>query len=77
MAYKFYEYYFYIISESKKSLVNHSDNDDNIEEIPFDESKLEKKKLQGKTRSRIAISEEVFGCFNKKETIQLKRVFKS
>ena len=35
------------------------------------EAKLKKKKEQGKSRSRIAISSEVFGCFNKKETVQL------
>jgi hypothetical protein len=36
--------------------------------------KLEKKKAQGKSRSRIAISSEVFGNFNKKETIELNNI---
>lgn len=48
-----------------------------MEEIPFDESKLAKKKLQGKTRSRMGISEEVFGSFNRKESAELKSVPKS
>lgn len=38
------------------------------------EAKLAKKKAQGKSRSRIAISEEVFGCFNKKEAVALTEV---
>ncbi len=32
---------------------------------------MKKKKAQGKSRSRIAISEEVFGNFNKKEVVEL------
>lgn len=35
------------------------------------EAQLIKKKAQGKSRSRMAISEEVFGCFNKKEAVAL------
>lgn len=38
------------------------------------EARLVRKKAQGKSRSRIAISEEVFGCFNKKEAVQLTEI---
>lgn len=38
------------------------------------QAKLLKKKAQGKTRSRIGISEEAFGSFNKKETMELTEV---
>lgn len=48
--------------------------EDEFDEIPFDHSKLQKKKNQPKTRSRIGISEEVFGSFNKKEVPSLKMV---
>jgi len=38
------------------------------------EAKLLKKKAQGKSRSRMAISEEVFGNFNKKEHVELLEI---
>lgn len=39
------------------------------EEIPFDETKFAKSKTKGKKRSRVGISEEVFGNFNKKDAV--------
>jgi hypothetical protein len=35
-----------------------------------------KKKAQGKSRSRMAISEEVFGSFNKKEQLDIVEIHK-
>lgn len=56
----------------------HNDSDSEGEEeeqqVAELEAKLIKKKAQGKSRSRMAISEEVFGCFNKKETVELAEV---
>ena len=43
-----------------------SDSDCDIEEEPFDESKLKKRKEMGKKISRRGISSEVFGAFNTK-----------
>lgn len=48
-----------------------------MEELPFDESKLAKQKAKGKKHSRMAISEEVFGNFNKKESFIPKVIAKS
>ena len=63
--------------DTKKLKSHESDSEEDVEEIPFDQSKLQKKKNQGKTRSRMGISEEVFGSFNKKEILSLKMVPKS
>lgn len=38
------------------------------------EALIKKKKAQGKSRSRMAISEEVFGSFNKKEAVELVEI---
>jgi hypothetical protein len=35
------------------------------------EAKIQKKKMQGKSRSRMAISEEAFGFYNKKQSVVL------
>jgi hypothetical protein len=51
-----------------------SDGEEEKQEVAELEAKLLKKKAQGKSRSRIAISEEVFGCFNKKEAVELTEV---
>ena len=57
---------FPLIQDKKKGQSQDSDSEDEVDEMPFDESKLAKKKLQVKTRSRMGISEEVFGSFNRK-----------
>lgn len=64
--------------QKRESNAESSDSEeDGVDEIPFDQSKLEKKKLQGKTRSRMGISEEVFGNFNKKDSVILKTIPKT
>lgn len=41
------------------------------------EAKIQKKKLQGKSQSRMAISEETFGIFNKKQSVVLAEIPKT
>ena len=62
-------------SEDRKN-GNDSDEDDDI----VDDKLIEKKRLQqrnSKKRSRMGISEEVFGCFNKKSRFEPKKIEKS
>lgn len=46
-----------------------SDLSDDDDLMPFDEQAFMKNKVQAKKRSRLGISEEVFGDFNRKQNI--------
>jgi hypothetical protein len=52
---------------SVKNMDSHSECSD--DEVPFDHTRLEKNKAKGKKRSRVGISEEVFGNYNKKDSV--------
>jgi hypothetical protein len=58
----------------------HPDTDSEGEEeaaVAELEAKIQKKKLQGKSQSRMAISEETFGIFNKKQSVVLAEIPKT
>lgn len=51
--------------------------DDEVDGIAELEAKILKKKQQGKSASRLGISEETFGIFNKKQSVILTEVPKT
>lgn len=63
---------------SSKVVAVDSDLSDEDEEVfEFDQAKFERAKQKGKKRSRMGISEEVFGSFNKRESTEFRNIPKS
>jgi hypothetical protein len=53
-------------SKNKSTSPDTDSESDETEHVALLEEKIQKKKAQGKKKSRLGISEEVFGSFNKK-----------
>ncbi len=66
----------YAIKQKKKEDSDSEEEEEN-QKIAEVEAKIQRKKLQRKSKSRIAISEEVFGNFNKKPSLILNQTPKS
>ena len=64
-------------TKNKKKEDSDSEEEQEKQKIAEIEAKIQRKKLQGKSKSRIAISEEVFGNFNKKQSLILSQIPKS
>ena len=73
---------FLFLAKKEKAKKNQSDevnscSDCSDDEIPCDEEFLNRRKNAAKKRSRVGISEEVFGEFNRKDSVEFRVIPKS